>query len=219
MTEEEVTSIINKICNRLAKKFVFGYYDRDDIYQQAFIFGIEGLENYDDGRPLENFLWVHIKNRLCTFKRDQYERLDSPCVNCKFDEYDEDEDQCLKHDGVNKENLSPSQKHALRSNCKFYKNWLGRNNSKKNLLAPIEFTQVKGDKEKYLRSNCGVDDIVGNQEILDIIDKHLPSALRSDYLKMLSGASIPKPRRVKVQELIHQLLLDSGYDDDSRITG
>lgn len=76
MTEDEVVRIISKISNRLAPKYVFAGYDVEDIKQEAFIIGITGLKKYDSSRPLENFMYTHINNRLKTFKRDNYYRLD-----------------------------------------------------------------------------------------------------------------------------------------------
>ena len=74
MTQSEVLEVVNKICDRYAYKFKFGYYEPDDIRQEAFIIAIDALERYDDSRPLENFLAVHVKNRLNNFKRDRYYR-------------------------------------------------------------------------------------------------------------------------------------------------
>ena len=74
MTESEVLEVVNRICDRYAYKFKFGYFEPDDIRQEAFIIAIEALERYDESRPLENFLAVHVKNRLNNFKRDRYYR-------------------------------------------------------------------------------------------------------------------------------------------------
>ena len=60
----------------MAPKYVFASYDVEDIQQEAFLIGIAGLEKYDTSRPLENFMYTHISNRLKTFKRDNYFRLD-----------------------------------------------------------------------------------------------------------------------------------------------
>jgi DNA-directed RNA polymerase specialized sigma24 family protein len=74
MTESEVLEVINKICERYAYKFQFGYFEPDDIRQEAFIIALDALDRYEEGRPLENFLAVHVKNRLNNFKRDKYYR-------------------------------------------------------------------------------------------------------------------------------------------------
>jgi hypothetical protein len=76
MTEDQVVSTIYKISSRLASKFTFPNYEEDDITQEAFIIGMEALDRYDGVRPLENFLSIHIKNRLKNFKRDNYYRHD-----------------------------------------------------------------------------------------------------------------------------------------------
>ena len=76
LTEDEVVGVITKIARRLAPKFTFASYDVEDIEQEAFLIGIAGLEKYDPSRPLENFMYTHISNRLKTFKRDNYYRLD-----------------------------------------------------------------------------------------------------------------------------------------------
>ena len=76
MTQEEVCDTITKVARRLAPKFTFGPYETEDIFQEAFIIGIEGLDKYDEARPLSNFMFTHISNRLKNFKRDNYYRLD-----------------------------------------------------------------------------------------------------------------------------------------------
>jgi len=76
MSEQEVVDVILRISNRLAPKYVFAGYEVEDIVQEAFIIGIGGLEKYDPARPLENFMYTHINNRLKTFKRDNYFRMD-----------------------------------------------------------------------------------------------------------------------------------------------
>ena len=74
MTKSEVLKIINKICDRYAYKFKFGYFEPEDIRQEAFIIAVDALERYDESHPLENFLAVVVKNRLNNFKRDKYYR-------------------------------------------------------------------------------------------------------------------------------------------------
>lgn len=76
MTEEQVISTITRVSSRLASKYTFPNYDPEDIEQEGFIIGMEAMGRYDGRRPLENFLSVHIKNRLSNFKRDNYYRPD-----------------------------------------------------------------------------------------------------------------------------------------------
>lgn len=75
MTEEEQLVVVRKIARTLAPKYVFDCYGRDDIEQEAILMGLEAIPRWDSSRPLENFLYTHINNRLKNFKRDNYYRL------------------------------------------------------------------------------------------------------------------------------------------------
>ena len=76
MSEQEVIDVITKVSESLSNKFTFAFYTTEDIKQEAFIMGMEGLDRYDENKPLENFMYVHIGNRLKNFKRDNYFRQD-----------------------------------------------------------------------------------------------------------------------------------------------
>jgi DNA-directed RNA polymerase specialized sigma24 family protein len=71
---EEILQKITKIAKTLAPKYTFDCHDKEDIEQEAILMGIEALPRYDSSRPLENFLYTHISNRLKNFKRDNYFR-------------------------------------------------------------------------------------------------------------------------------------------------
>lgn len=72
MTKEEVIKQINIVVNRISPKYTFNGYEVDDIKQEAFIICMDALERYDSNRPLENFLSVHLSNRLKNFVRDNF---------------------------------------------------------------------------------------------------------------------------------------------------
>jgi len=77
----EHLTIIQKVAETIAPRYTFGYLGKEDLIQEAIIFGIEVYDKWDGHRPLENFVSVHISNRLKNFKRDNYFRLgleDSP---------------------------------------------------------------------------------------------------------------------------------------------
>lgn len=72
MTEEVVIEHIDNVVNRIAPRYTFHGYTRDDLKQEAFIICMEALPRYDEARPLENFLSVHLSNRLKNFIRDNH---------------------------------------------------------------------------------------------------------------------------------------------------
>jgi len=76
LNEQEVVDTITRVARKLAPKYVFASYEVEDIEQEAFMMGVEALDRYDPAKPLENFLYAHINNRLKNFKRDNYYRFD-----------------------------------------------------------------------------------------------------------------------------------------------
>lgn len=55
-------------------KYTFGMHEKEDMIQEAIMMGIDAYGRWDRIRPLENFLCIHISNRLKTFKRDNFFR-------------------------------------------------------------------------------------------------------------------------------------------------
>lgn len=76
MITQEQIEIIERVAKRVHHKYVFGYHTSEDIIQQAIAFGIEAIKDWDQTRPLENFLSIVIPNKLKNFKRNTYYRLD-----------------------------------------------------------------------------------------------------------------------------------------------
>lgn len=194
-TEEQVLSVINNISGKLAKKFQFAYYTEEDIRQEIVYAAIKGLEDYDNVRPLENFLYVHVRNRLLNLKRDKFKRPGKPCIKCPY--YKSLGDTCtLFEDKVD---------------CELYDSWINRNEAKKNVVLPIDISIINDENEQNTKFYENIDDDLHCREITDIIDKELSVSLREDYLKMRCNVKIPKLRRQKVQEAILEIMQRFGY--------
>lgn len=73
ITAEQMATI-DKVVARTAPKYTFGFYELDDIKQESYIICFDALKNYDNNRPLENFLSKHLSNRLKDLKRNKYYR-------------------------------------------------------------------------------------------------------------------------------------------------
>ena len=174
MTEREVTETITRVANRYAYKFQFGFYTPDDIRQEAFIIAMDALDRYDESRPLENFLAVHVKNRLNNFKRDKYYRQQ-------------------KEDQANKNKYD--------------------NNTKKFLMEPIDISSVRDEHENNMRLDDSFVNNIEDQELLDIIDTYLDVGLRADYLRILNGVYVPKPRREQIYNEINRILKENNHEE------
>jgi hypothetical protein len=72
MTEQQLMDEINFVVNKIAPKYTFYGYEINDIKQESFMICMEAMQRYDPTRPLENFLSVHLSNRLKNFVRDNY---------------------------------------------------------------------------------------------------------------------------------------------------
>lgn len=72
-TDEQLKTIL-KVIDRIAPKYIFGFYDLDDIKQESYIICLEILPKYDNVRPFENFVSKHLSNRLKDLIRNKYSR-------------------------------------------------------------------------------------------------------------------------------------------------
>lgn len=197
MSEEEFLRIVDRIAGRLAPKFRFGYHSVEDMKQQARLEAIKGLEKYDNTRPLENFLWIHIRNRLFNFKRDNYERPDKPCFDCPFNAYDRENDECREFEDF--------------QYCELYDNWVKRNERRRNIMMPIELTNVDDHHEENMKI---YDQDKADKEMLEIIDRELPIQYRHDYLRLKHGMAVSKYRKAKLKQIISDIV-DKYYGEET----
>ena len=202
VSEQEFLSVLENISKRLGHKFKFGYHSYEDMKQQAAIFALEGLEKYDNKRPLENFLWTHVRNRLFNYKRDNYQRPDKPCLSCVF--YDahcaSSTNQCTEYDD--------------KTNCEEYNTWNNRNTNKKNIMKPVGIEDLKEQNVHVARlaSKQSVLDLVSDQQILKLLDENIPAQYRSTYLKLKYGDKVYKSDLNKLINCIKEILRENGYD-------
>lgn len=199
MTEEEVIAIINNVANRLARRFRFGYHEIEDIKQEARLLALEGLDDYDGVRPLENFLWTHVKNRLCNFKRDKYERPGKPCENC---------DNYIDKDGIDR-----CRTYEDRQECDCFRNWMLRNSAKKNLMTPVDIHGIDINNHNTIHMIQNVSSDLHYKEMVTLIEKSLPLPLRGLFIRLQYGLRLNKTQKIKIQTAVRQILVDNGYND------
>jgi len=197
VSESDFLKVLDNISKRLIYKFKFGYHDIDDMKQQAAIFAIEGLKKYDHSRPLENFLWTHVRNRLFNYKRNNYQRPDKPCLTCPL--YDKafknSNNQCLKYSNKN--------------DCAPYSAWSSRNESKKNIMKPSSLHNQSLNEDNQIEDNNDPSEFLQNKEIIEYLDANisLPEH-RETYLKLKNGSKVSKPLLDKLKTYILTLMKD-----------
>lgn len=170
--EQAIIAIITKVARSVAPTYRFGYHTIEDMEQQAVVFALDVLTQpdvYDTSRPLENFLSVHIRNRLSNFRRQHYMRTEPPCKCC---------DPYIACSG---------------SRCQKWIDWNKRNTIKQSLMKTVDTSTV------FEKETAKDKDISHGDELAELVDRLIPMDLRRDYLKMIDGESVPKHRREKVQ--------------------
>lgn len=174
-----------KVANNLAPLYTFGYYDKDDIAQEAIIIALEVLDKYDPKKSaLETFLYIHLNNRLKNLRRDRFQRTDYICPQCN-----NSNDDC--------------------ENCYHRKQAI---QTKKNLLCPISIDNVRAQSESNLHTENDPHIEAELNELLFLIDLHLPVDLRADYLRMRDGVSISKSRRDFIELKICEIIEDHYHE-------
>lgn len=196
--ENEFLRVIDVISKKLAYKFKFGYHDFDDMKQQISIFALEGLKNYDHKRPLENFLWTHVRNRLFNYKRDNYQRPDKPCLTCPL------------YDPHCKKSLSSCESYSNKEDCSLYSSWLSRNNTKKNLMHLTTIDEIKDYSNTFSSDESLLINAIASDEIFSLLESHLNGEYRTLYLKVKSGIKINKGDMDKLTTKLKEILKDHG---------
>lgn len=192
VSDAEFLEVLDKITKRLAHKFKFGYHSAEDMKQQAAIFALEGLKNYDYKRPLENFLWTHVRNRLFNYKRNNYQRPDKPCLSCPL------------YDANFKVSNNQCSKFIDKKECEPYASWAKRNDAKKNIAKP----SYVDDLSLLSFSNSSHE----SAEIISFLDSNIRSEYRESYLKLKHNQKINKSELNKLKKHIVEIMKEHEWN-------
>lgn len=187
MNQTELKTV-QKVASKLAQRYTFGYYDVEDIEQEAYILAIEAIPKYDSSQgSLENFLYTHLNYKLQNLLRRKYYRRHFECKLCG--------------------GKDPNCEQCDRRRRRFL--------VKKHLLEPIDIDHVNCDHEPNSYYECDPLENMQINELFIIINKHLEIELRIDYLKMLEGITVPKARRDIIEQRILDILEEYGYEREA----
>lgn len=199
MTEEEVLLNIEKVVKEFSDSYTFGYYELEDIQQEARVEALKALPKYDPldangkpTRPLANFLYAHVKNRLLNLRRNKYKRTDPPCNLC--------------HNNRQAEHIDGKV-------CKKYIIWKKRNSMKANLTRPLTLDGISEDGEPSIAVDGKVPNMANINDLRQMINDKLDPALRIDYLRILAKEKIPKSRQEAVEQAIKEIIGENYLDN------
>ena len=187
--------IINNIANRLANKFKFGYHEIEDMKQQARLFAWQGIEHYDGVRPLENFLWTHVRNRLYNFKRNNFGRPDKPCDSCPYFDLAHENDKGY-----------PCRAYDDHEECDLYLGWLKRNTAKRNIMNTAQL-------DLEVRQTDAIEEAIDKKYIFNMVDQSLPVHYREDWIRFINNLKISKFKKEALIEAIAEILKENNIDE------
>lgn len=199
--EEQLVKIIKRVVNSLAKSFRFGSYEIEDIQQEGFILAIELLdkEEFDPKKPLDKYLYTHIRRRLMNLKRNKYARYEIPCKKCPF--YSPDNSKSpWKNECEIFEN---------KMDCEKWNKWTTRNESKKNLNTPHNSTIVSNDEIIDIpvvdNSSIDVSNVAHINELKKIITEKIPAELMADYYRYIHGVAMSKTKKDRIKDILNDI--------------
>ena len=79
-------------------------------------------------------------------------------------------------------------------------------------MEPIDISSVRAEHENNMRLDDSFVNNIEDQELLDIIDTYLDVGLRADYLRILNGVYVPKPRREQIYNEINRILKENSHE-------
>jgi DNA-directed RNA polymerase specialized sigma24 family protein len=179
VSDEEFARVVENAGRILYKKLGKLHGTVEDFQQQAAVWALEALPRYDPRRPLDGYIYSHVRNRALNWVRDNYYRAEVPCKAC-------DSGCPCGADG---------------SYCRSYARWLDRNRFKQNIASPLSLEKAA---ERTKPGTAEVD--ADERELSERIDKELPVELRSYYLRMLAGDPVPTNHRRSVQAAVAEIL-------------
>lgn len=189
MTEEEVLEAIEKVVAYLAPSFKFGYYDMEDMKQEGTIFCIQAIPSFnfkkssqgDIRDALVTFLKTHVRWRFLNMRRKNLTRIEPPLCDCEL----------CREDSHN------------RLDCKKYSNWVQRNMAKRSLMEPFDVDQIHTTDASF---SFNLNDGLFSSDVINILNEHIPSSIRSDYRRFLDGVKLPKNKRDNLISHIKKIL-------------
>tara|TARA_R100000808_G_scaffold6532_1_gene19395 strand:- start:7779 stop:8015 length:237 start_codon:yes stop_codon:yes gene_type:complete len=73
-------------------------------------------------------------------------------------------------------------------------------------MEPLDISNVRDEHESNMRVEDSFIAHIEQKEYMHIIDKKLDVSMRSDYLRILHGVYVPKPRREQILNEINQII-------------
>jgi hypothetical protein len=84
VSEQDFVAAVEKVASALAKRFACARHPEEDVRQEVALLCLEAVHRFDPARGygLENFLYIHGRNRVLNILRRDVSRADARCAVC-----------------------------------------------------------------------------------------------------------------------------------------
>lgn len=195
-TEVQILEIIERLLNILAHRYKFSYFTLEDIKQEGRIIAINGLHGYDESRPLDNFLYSHLKNRLSNFVRDNYVRAESPCKLCR-------------------RKIQGKTEHIDGQFCEKHIAWKKRITQKLGVHNPKALYTIQDAEQLFCSPEPNEEKSTQEERdrLIEMISDNISVEVRTTFLMMLEGMNVKFTDKEVLLEEIRRVLGEKGINE------
>lgn len=176
----------------IGSRLKFGYYDIEDLEQEAWIWAQEALPNYDGRTRLFNFLYTTIKRRIFNLRREKLERLSPPCEKCPINAFLNK--RCTAFEDL--------------FECTYYAGWAKRNTAKKSLASPNPIFDFCDTGSPPLNI-CPVE----HSDMMSYIHKILTPEEAAILKDIMAGKSVPKVKFLQIEQIVKECVSDESDEE------
>jgi uncharacterized protein YqeY len=193
--EAKCLRVTAHVARVLFKRFGSIHDSAEDFVQQVAVWTLQCAPRFDSAPgTFEASAYRNARDMAMNTLRDRVSRRDHPCERCHAG-------TPCGADGTHRKN---------------YARWSARNKAKANLARPLGLSEVSDGCERGMHVDSMAESGAEGKELLDLIDRYLLLALRVDYLRLLAGEAVPKPRSERVREVFQDILDNPGHYNAQR---
>ena len=187
--EQSGIRITNYVINNLAHTYRFGSHTVEDMFQYGWQFAAALVEGsgYDSNKPLENYLYRHLRNRYLNLQRDQFFRNQPPCLKCPL---------------YNKALPSKCEKYDDRLDCQPFRAWDNVASDRKSLAGDYKYIDFDQSDHRTPDPVAGA----SYNELADLVETKLSPDMLILYKKLKNGGDVTEDERSTLLVLVTEIL-------------
>lgn len=202
MDKDKVVEIVEEFSGYLGQIYKFGFYELEDMKQEAVLRCLEALNNnnYDETKSLKQYLFMVVKNHFKNLLRKYRQKNEPPCLTCPF------------FDAAMKSSDNQCTKFINKNDCKEFSEFQKKCSVRESILSPHDIGSLSEIEKEQLTVEYDILENMADTELYLYIDEHLKPYLRSDFLRLLSGINIKEENKKIIQREVALIIRDGGFE-------